>query len=343
MNNRKKTKKRTSKARKKGNIGKKALKVVAGVGLGAVTSYYLGRALLTKGLTAAQEVFISKVRKEFANTIWNDSLDNYKYVRRLGEGSFGFVKQFEDSRTKEQVAIKEINLRSKALLHVKREIECLQRLKKIGCEEYFVCYKTHFADKNNLYIVTNYIAGKTLADYENFILGRPDKLNAASIKTVMLKIAKGVQILHRHKIAHLDLKPLNILVKENDDITIIDFGGACPDGHCLSNEIWTHSAPETKTFFANKTPYLLSLSQLFKQDIYALGGIFVVLWYVLGARGKDEEYERIDQTILNKMTNNNPNNRWNIDQVVKFLQDDIYSTTPDVFTRIYNFFTGTRQ
>lgn len=333
-----KTKKNTSK--KKKSVDKKALKIAIGVGLGSVASYYLGRSLLTKGLTVAQKRFISKVREEFANTKWDDSLSNYKYISTLGEGSFGSVNLFLKISTEELVAIKQINLRSKALLHVKREIECLQRLKKIGCEEYFVCYKAHFADENNLYIVTNYIDGKTIPEYKYVAFTHPDKLNAISFKAIMLKIAKGVQILHHHKIAHLDLKPLNILIKPDDNIAILDFGGSCPDGHCLSNEVWTHSAPETKNFFANKTPYLLTLSQLYKQDIYALGGVFAVLWWYLGVIGTNEAYERIKKIISDKMLNSTPNKRWTIDQVVKFLEDDIYDASPNVFTRMYKFFTG---
>lgn len=49
--------------------------------------------------------------------------------------------------------------------------------------------------------------------------------NEAEAKALMIKIWSGLNALNRSGIAHLDIKPANILVGRNDDeVKIADFG-----------------------------------------------------------------------------------------------------------------------
>ena len=49
-------------------------------------------------------------------------------------------------------------------------------------------------------------------------------MNTDHIKYLTFEIMKGVLFMHSKGVIHRDLKPLNILVNENWDVKISDFG-----------------------------------------------------------------------------------------------------------------------
>lgn len=43
----------------------------------------------------------------------------------------------------------------------------------------------------------------------------------------LLQVSEGISFLYSSQISHRDLKPTNIMLNENLDVKIIDFGSAC--------------------------------------------------------------------------------------------------------------------
>jgi len=83
-------------------------------------------------------------------------------------------------------------------------------------------------------------------------------------------ITQGLEQLHQRDIVHLDLKPANIMLREDNSIALIDFGIAIAgDSHVITNFEEIHG-----------TPYYISPEQVkaepvdHRSDIYALGIIF---------------------------------------------------------------------
>lgn len=58
----------------------------------------------------------------------------------------------------------------------------------------------------------------------NVIRYNAQQMNTDHIKYLSYEIMKGVLYMHSKGIIHRDLKPLNILVNENWDVKISDFG-----------------------------------------------------------------------------------------------------------------------
>ena len=77
--------------------------------------------------------------------------------------------------------------------------------------------KTNFKELN---IVTEYCTQNLM----NVIRFNSETMTLDHIKYLTFEIIKGVLFLHQKGIIHRDLKPLNILVNDNWDVKISDFG-----------------------------------------------------------------------------------------------------------------------
>lgn len=73
---------------------------------------------------------------------------------------------------------------------------------------------------NELNIVTEYCTQNLM----NVIKLNATTLNTDHVKYIVYEIAKGLNYIHSRGVIHRDLKPLNILVNDNWDIKISDFG-----------------------------------------------------------------------------------------------------------------------
>jgi len=74
-----------------------------------------------------------------------------------------------------------------------------------------------------LQILMEYVDGKTLEQ------SRPESIGA--IIDIFMKVATGLDSLHRLGYVHADIKPNNVLISEDGSIKIIDFGQSCPIGY----------------------------------------------------------------------------------------------------------------
>ena len=85
-----------------------------------------------------------------------------------------------------------------------------------------------FRENETVYMVMNYLEGATLQDF--IITGaRPqgDKVfRESTIRSLFDEILRGLRIVHQHKMLHLDIKPANIFITDDNKAVMIDFGAA---------------------------------------------------------------------------------------------------------------------
>ncbi len=79
-----------------------------------------------------------------------------------------------------------------------------------------------FLDDNTTYVIEEYVKGESL----DIILSQKDHLSEKQVINIALQLCSCLAYLHKNKIAHLDIKPANIIICENDLIKIIDFDAA---------------------------------------------------------------------------------------------------------------------
>ncbi|KAH9727170.1 leucine-rich repeat receptor-like serine/threonine/tyrosine-protein kinase SOBIR1 [Citrus sinensis] len=123
-------------------------------------------------------------------------------------------------------------------------------------------------------------------------------------------IASGLEFLHMShmpRIIHRDIRPANVLIDDDMEARISEFGLAkqIPDGH---TRISTSSLVGTVGYMAPECPQTLTFSD--KSDIYSFGVLLAVL--VMGKFPSDDFFQHTEEMSLvqwmrNVMTSENPN------------------------------------
>lgn len=213
-------------------------------------------------------------------------IGGYRILRRLAAGGFGVVYLALDAAG-QQVAIKEYLPASLALREPGQRLPQVVpeklSLYRLGLKSFFeegrslaqlshpsvVSVLNFFRENETVYMVMNYLEG---ANLQEFILTartiKSDKvLRESSIRSLFDEVLRGLRIVHQHKMLHLDIKPANIFITNDDRAVLIDFGAA---REVLSKE-GSFIRPMYTPGFAAPEMYRRGESMGPWTDIYAIG------------------------------------------------------------------------
>lgn len=173
------------------------------------------------------------------------TIGGYRVVRRISSGGFGIVYLALDADG-QQVAIKEylpasLATRAPAELQPVVAPEKLS-LYRLGLKSFFeegrslaqishasvVSVLNFFRENETVYMVMNYLEGATLQEF--IVTARELKADKvfreSTIRSLFDEVLRGLRIVHQHKMLHLDIKPANIFITNDDKAVLIDFGAA---------------------------------------------------------------------------------------------------------------------
>jgi hypothetical protein len=169
----------------------------------------------------------------------------YRVVRKISAGGFGLVYLAVDAEG-QQIALKEYLPASLAHRGPGEMIPQVQpdklSLYRLGLKSFFeegralaqiahasvVSVLNFFRENETVYMVMNYLEGATLQDYIVTArdLKKPKIFRESTIRSLFDEILRGLRIVHQHKMLHLDIKPANIFITDDDKAVLIDFGAA---------------------------------------------------------------------------------------------------------------------
>ncbi len=144
-----------------------------------------------------------------------------------------------------------------------------------------VRYIDHFMENNTGYIVTAYCKGKTL---DRYIENEADVSIGAFLRNIMVPLIDVGLELHKQAIIHRDIKPNNIMIDEEGQPVIIDFGSAIHYQNCKSKQIFVTPGFSPLEFYAGNT------KQGRYSDIYSFAA---TLYYYLSGKAPEAASERV--------------------------------------------------
>ena len=144
-------------------------------------------------------------------------LDRYRPLRPLGSGGSGSVWLARDERNGLDVALKIIPREGKAAHRAEREAEAASRLRHERCLRAY----GFGSDSGHVYIAYEYVGGRTLREAM-----RGGELRDGQAVEAAAQILDGLAHAHSRGIVHRDVKPSNVLLAEDDGISVrlLDFG-----------------------------------------------------------------------------------------------------------------------
>ncbi|WCJ30378.1 CBL-interacting protein kinase 25 [Euphorbia peplus] len=194
----------------------------------------------------------------------------YEMGRLLGKGTFAKVYYGKNLATGESVAIKVISkdqVRKEGMMdQIKREISVMRLVRHPNIVE----LKEVLATKSKIFVIIEYVKGGEL-----FAKVAKGKLKEEAARKYFQQLISAIDFCHSRGVSHRDLKPENLLLDENEDLKISDFGlSALPEQ--LRNDGLLHTQCGTPAYVApevlRKKGYDGS-----KADIWSCGVILYVL------------------------------------------------------------------
>ena len=148
--------------------------------------------------------------------------DQYDFIRQIGEGGMGKVYEAYDKALKRKVAIKRVRPELVRSAYVREQFLSEARMVALLRHPCIVEIYTVIETENSLYLVFEYVDGQTLETR----LDIDGRLPFSKVKALFKDVCEALQYAHSQDIVHCDLKPGNIMILENNQAKVMDFGVA---------------------------------------------------------------------------------------------------------------------
>jgi len=148
------------------------------------------------------------------------TISHYKIIEKLGGGGMGIVYKVQDLKLDRFVALKFLPQEftrdpdaKKRFMHEAQAASSLQH------DNICVIHDIDDTDDDQFFICMEYYKGETLKKkIERNSLDMETAIDYAS------QIARGLTSAHDSQMIHRDIKPANIMITEEDEVKIVDFG-----------------------------------------------------------------------------------------------------------------------
>jgi MAP/microtubule affinity-regulating kinase len=213
---------------------------------------------------APLEVSKSTKSKSSSSSMREQQIKQYKLLKTIGKGNFARVMLARHQPTGSEVAIKIIDktqLNTNSLEKLFREVSIMKILNHPNIVKLYEVIET----EKTLYLVMEYINNGEVFEY----LVKNGRMKENVARQKFRQIVSAVQYLHSKNIIHRDLKAENLLLDNNLDVKIVDFGfsnmfvegkkdrdlaviGIRLHFHCFSQVTkWTHIVDRRPTLHQN--------------------------------------------------------------------------------------------
>ena len=204
------------------------------------------------------------------------TLGRYEIIEQIGKGAMGVVYKGRDPKLQRLTAIKTIRFIDdydedkveKIKAYFYREAEVVARLSHKNIVKIYDVGE----DLDLSYLAMEYLEGESLQTY----CKEDGHLSVSQSIDIITQVCDALDYAHANGIVHRDIKPGNIMVLNNGEVKVTDFGIARAAG-----------STKTRTGIIKGTPYYMSPEQARGQELDGRADIFslgVVFYHVLSGQ-----------------------------------------------------------
>ncbi|XP_040923754.1 triple functional domain protein-like [Betta splendens] len=237
-------------------------------------------------VTSSASLRVSGIHDDGSDVLWKGSFESYyTEITELGRGRFSVIKRCDQRGSKRTVAAKHVNKKLLRREQVLREIRLLQALEHPNVVKLLDTYET----------AHSYVLVLEMAEQGRFLdyIVSWGNLTEEKVALYLRDVLEALHYLHSWRIAHLDLKPENIMVEHASSQPIIkltDFGDAVQLSPACS---YVHALLGSPEFSAPEL--ILGQPVSLMSDLWSLG----VVTYVVLSGASPFLDESLEETCLN--------------------------------------------
>ncbi len=196
------------------------------------------------------------------------NFDGYEIIRSLQLNHRSHIYLAVDSDTKEQVVIKAPSIDQRDNPDYLERFLMEEWVARRVNNAHLLKPSLQKRKRNYLYIVTEFIKGKTL---KQWMIDNPEP-DLEEVRKIIEQIATGLRAFHRQEMVHQDLRPDNVMIDETGTVKIIDFGSVRVAGLMeISSPIEQQNILGTALYTAPE--YFLGEVGTMHSDMFSLGVI----------------------------------------------------------------------
>ena len=241
-------------------------------------------------------------------------IHNYEIESLIGEGGMGAVYLAEHAQLNRKVAVKVLLpqfLKNQEIrARFKNEASLMAHLQHPN----IVSLYDYVEDESGMFLIMEYVEGTGLDDY---IQNKTGPMPEGTALPIMKQVLDAFNYAHSKKVVHRDIEPANILIGNDGQVKILDFG--------IARILGEEGRNLTKTGTQMGTVFYMSPEQVqgkkvdHLSDIYSLGVTFYqMLTGVNPYIGITTEYEIYNKIVREDLPN----------------PQDIYPGVPDYLVAI---------
>ncbi|XP_003420719.1 mitogen-activated protein kinase 7 isoform X1 [Loxodonta africana] len=200
--------------------------------------------------------------------------EEYEIIETIGNGAYGVVSSARRRLTGQQVAIKKIPNAFDVVTNAKRTLRELKILKHFKHDNIIAIKDilrpmVPYGEFKSVYVVLDLMESDL-----HQIIHSSQPLTLEHVRYFLYQLLRGLKYMHSAQVIHRDLKPSNLLVNENCELKIGDFGMA--RGLCTSPAEHQYFMTEyVATRWYRAPELMLSLHEYTQAiDLWSVGCIF---------------------------------------------------------------------